>query len=163
MTSGVSRLDALSSDEAARELLAFCGSDEWARRMAAARPFGTPARLLEAADLSWSALSAAGRLQALSRHPRIGDPGASGQPAREQSAMRDADAETARDLALANRDYEERFGRIFIVAAAGRTAAEMLALCRERLHNDAATELEIAAEEQRRITRLRLEAFVRET
>ena len=162
MTSGLARLDALPAREAVGELLGCCGSLAWARRMAAARPFSTPLRLFEAADAAWRALPESDVLEALARHPRIGDARASGAAAAEQSAVRGADAETARSLAIANREYEERFGRIFIVCASGKTAAQMLALCRERLHNDAATELSIAAEEQRRIMRLRLERLALE-
>lgn len=74
----------------------------------------------------------------------------------EQSGVEGASPETLASLADLNRDYEKRFGWIFIVCATGKTAAEMLALARARLHNDPQTELPIAAEEQRKITRLRL-------
>jgi 2-oxo-4-hydroxy-4-carboxy-5-ureidoimidazoline decarboxylase len=71
-----------------------------------------------------------------------------------------ASAETLDELARSNREYEARFGFIYIVCATGRTAAEMLALLRERLGNDPATELRVAAEEQWRITELRLRKFL---
>ncbi len=130
--------------------------------MAAARPFTTLTRLLDAADAAWRALPESDVREALASHPRIGDRDASGDAGQEQSSARDADPATARSLAIANREYEARFGRIFIVCATGKTAAQMLALCRERLHNDETTELRAAAEEQRRITRLRLERLARE-
>lgn len=125
--------------------------------MAAARPFRSLDRLFEAADATWRSLPDSQRLQALDAHPRIGDRAASGLAADEQAAALSAGDEDARLLAEANREYEARFGRIFIVCATGKTARQMLDLCRERLENDAATELTITAEEQRRITRLRLE------
>jgi OHCU decarboxylase len=75
---------------------------------------------------------------------------------REQAGTKSASPETLANLADANREYEERFGHIFIVCASGKSAAEMLAEALARLHNDAQTELAIAAEEQRKITRLRL-------
>jgi OHCU decarboxylase len=81
----------------------------------------------------------------------------------EQSGTRGASPETLANLADANRDYEERFGYIFIVCASGRNAAEMLALAQARLDNDPATELAIAVEEQRKITRLRLEKLLSAT
>jgi OHCU decarboxylase len=74
----------------------------------------------------------------------------------EQAGAKGASAELLASLADANREYEERFGHIFIVCASGKSAAEMLAEALARLHNDAQTELAIAAEEQRKITRLRL-------
>jgi 2-oxo-4-hydroxy-4-carboxy-5-ureidoimidazoline decarboxylase len=154
---GVALLDALPPDVAERELLGCCGSPEWARRMAAARPFRSLERLVDASDATWLSLPESQRLQALDAHPRIGDRAASGRAAEEQAVALASGDDDARRLAEANRAYEQRFGRIFIVCAAGRTAAEMLAICRERLENDPVTELAIAAEEQRRITRLRLE------
>ena len=59
-----------------------------------------------------------------------------------------------------NREYEEKFGRIFLLCATGRSAAEMLAILRERMQNDAATELREAAEQQRLITQLRLRKWL---
>ena len=81
----------------------------------------------------------------------------------EQGGTRGASPETLANLADANRDYEEHFGHIFIVCASGRNAAEMLALAQARLANDPETELAIAAEEQRKITRLRLEKLLAAT
>jgi 2-oxo-4-hydroxy-4-carboxy-5-ureidoimidazoline decarboxylase len=78
----------------------------------------------------------------------------------EQRAVVDAGSGTRRRLAEANREYEARFGYIFIVCATGRTAAEMLGLLEGRLRHDAGDELQVAAEEQRRITQLRLRKLV---
>ncbi len=64
-------------------------------------------------------------------------------------------------LATGNQDYETRFGFIFIVCATGKSSEEMLAILKERLQNDAETEIALAAEEQRKITRLRLEKLLR--
>ncbi len=158
---GIERLDALPDGAADRELLGCCGSRTWARRMASARPFVTLERLLEAADATWRSLPESDWREALDSHPRIGDRAASGQAAEEQAAALSGSEEDARLLAEANRDYEARFERIFIVCAAGRTVREMLEMCRQRLRNDPAAELGTAAEEQRRITRLRLEKMAR--
>ena len=129
--------------------------------MAAARPFPSVDAVLAASDRTWSALSASDWSEALASHPRIGDRAATGRALREQSAALGAAPEIQAALARANAEYEERFGRIFVVCAAGRSAREMLALCRQRLHNDPETELAAAAEEQRKINRLRLEALAR--
>ncbi|MEP7131872.1 MAG: 2-oxo-4-hydroxy-4-carboxy-5-ureidoimidazoline decarboxylase, partial [Acidobacteriota bacterium] len=147
----------MQEDAAERELLLCCGSAAWARRMVAARPFATLDRVLETADAAWGELPEPDQREALNAHPRIGDRKASGREAEEQAGALLAADEDARLLAEANREYESRFGRIFIVCAAGRSAREMLAVCRERLGNDPAKEFRVAAEEQRRITRLRLE------
>lgn len=156
MTGAIERWNALPPEEAVASLLTCCGSTEWARRMSEARPFRDLPGLLDAADRIWRSLSEADWLEAFRVHPRIGE-GASGQAAREQSGARNASVATLEALARANRDYEEKFGRIFLVCAAGKSAEDMLALCRERLHNDAGTEMRAAAEEQRKIMRLRLE------
>jgi allantoicase len=182
---GLRWLDSLPPAEAARELLSCCGSREWARRMEEERPFADPGRLAEAAGSVWRALSPEDWREALAAHPRIGERSAGepsgeatsetknreapapagGQAARwsaaEQSGTAVASGEVLAALAEANREYEERFGMTFIVCASGKSAEEMLALCRERMGNDPGTELRVAAEEQLRIARLRLEKLLR--
>jgi OHCU decarboxylase len=150
----LTRWNAMSTEEAEAAMLACCGSKRWARRMARARPFDEDG-LFATADRIWSELPAEEWLEAFAAHPRIGAR-ASGQAAAEQAGARGATPETLAALAHANREYEERFGYVFIVCASGRSAEEMLDLCRRRLHNDSAEELKVAAEEQRMITRLRL-------
>lgn len=119
-------------------------------------PFAGEEQLFASADQIWRELSEEDWLEAFAAHPRIGAR-ASGQAAAEQAGTSGASAETLAALSRANQEYEERFGYIFIVCAAGRSAEEMLDLCRRRLHNDFSEELKMAAEEQRKITRLRLE------
>jgi OHCU decarboxylase len=168
MTSALERLNDLPSEEAEARLLSCCGSRKWARRLGAERPFGTLKALAESADRIWRSLSKEDWLEAFATHPRIGgekgsvpisEKGSvpiSGWARGEQAGTKSASAETLAHLAEANREYEKRFGHIFIVCASGKTAAEMLADARARLHNDPQTELAIAADEQRKITRLRL-------
>ena len=158
--SGLAAVNAMAEVEAGAALLACCGSKRWAWRMAEARPFSGEADLFADADRIWSELSKEDWLEAFAAHPRIGAR-ASGQEALEQAGARGASAETLAALARANRDYEARFGYIFIVCASGRSAEEMLDLCRRRLHNAPAEELKVAAEEQMKITRLRLEKWLR--
>ena len=142
-----------------RTLLECCGSRAWARRMAQARPFENVAEAVDAGDEIWKGLEERDWLEACAAHPRIGER-TSGNAAREQAGTKGAPTEVREELARANREYEERFGHIFIVCASGKTAEEMLAICRARLHNDAATELATAAEQQRQITRIRLERYL---
>ena len=168
MTYALDGFNALPRKEAEESLLACCGSREWAKKMAAARPFASGNELAETADRVWRGLSKNDWLEAFAAHPKIGSPAATGHgkakgwSREEQRGAAGASEETRSSLAAANRDYEERFGHIFIVCASGRTADEMLALLRQRLGNDPGKELSLAAEEQRKITRLRLEKLLTE-
>jgi OHCU decarboxylase len=120
--------------------------------------------LLDAAERAWSELEPAEWAEALAGHPRIGERGGSSPAAsdREQSGVRAAAATTLEHLAAENRLYEARFGHVFLIAAAGRSAEEILAALRERMDNDPVTEGQVAAAEHRKIARLRLEALARE-
>jgi OHCU decarboxylase len=162
---GVERLNALSLAEAEAAFLACCGSRTWAGRMTEGRPYRDPGHLFETADRVWWSLGRADWLEAFAAHPRIGEKKAaddrSGRwSAQEQAGAAGAEAAVLAELAEANRTYAERFGHIFIVCATGKSAGEMLGLLRARLGNDPATELGVAAEEQRKITRLRLEKWL---
>ena len=169
-------LNALEGGAAADALLRCCGSSPWAQQMAAARPFAGAEAVARAADAIWAALDRADWLEAFAAHPKIGDTksqraGGAGRAGRssaadwsqqEQAGVDDAAEESLRRLTEANRDYEARFGYIFIVCATGRTAGEMLALLVRRLGHDAGEELPIAAEEQRKIMQLRLRKLLEE-
>jgi len=135
--------------------------------MARARPFRDFESLEVVAGVIWSALDRADWLEAFAAHPRIGEKaggaggagragGAGEWAAQEQSGAANADHHVKVRLAQLNRDYEARFGYIFIVCATGKSASEMLAMLEGRLSNDFERELAIAAEQQRQITRLRL-------
>ncbi len=157
-------INTASPDEARKILLRACGSTRWVDRMMQRRPFGNDARLLFAARNEWFGLTEADWLEAFSHHPRIGDraslaarfPATHDLSAKEQARVGGAEADVIAALAEANEAYFNRFGFIFIVCANGKTAEEMLALLRSRLPNDRSAELRIAAEEQARITALRL-------
>jgi allantoicase len=164
---GVGWLDALPARHAEAELLACCASRAWAAGVAAARPFGDAGTLAAAADEVWARLGPDDWLEAFAAHPRIGErpaaPASSGAgwSTREQAGVAGADPAVLAELAEGNRAYEERFGHVFLIRATGRSADAMLAALRERLGNDPATELRVAAEEQRKITHLRLEKLFR--
>lgn len=141
-----------------------CGSTEWARQMAASRPFSMLNDLFEAAENKWFALSPADHLEAFAAHPVIGSKKAAPSQKKraanwssgEQSGMDEAKDIVRDQLAEVNRLYHDKFGVIFIVYASGKTADEMLAICRARLGNSVETELRIAAQEQAKITETRL-------
>ena len=173
MENALKRLNALPATEAEAELLACCGASRWVQGLLARRPFGSAAELFAAADEIWGSLGSQDWLEAFSRHPQIGEKAAekrikseasqqisSRWSAEEQSGAQRNSADVMARLAEGNRVYRQRFGYIFIVCATGKTAEEMLAILERRLQNDASAELTIAAEEQRRITRLRLEKLL---
>src|SRR5919204_961083 len=152
-------LNAAPEYAARDELLRCCGSTRWARQMTEARPFSTVEALAETADKIWRGLARSDWLEAFAAHPRIGESSsAGGEPwsEREQSGVRTASAQVRDRLAAANREYEARFGYIFIVCATGKSAGEMLEILEHRLTNRPEEELPIAAEEQRKIMQLRL-------
>jgi OHCU decarboxylase len=133
--------------------------------MTALRPFESTPALFESARGIWQALERADYLEAFAQQPRIGEnlselakrfARTASMAAREQAKVARADHATLSTLRELNQRYFERFGYIFIVCATGKSAAEMLELLRARLDNDPTRELEIAAEEQSKITALRL-------
>lgn len=164
MTDGLDRFNALPEEEALAALYGCFADRGWAARMAAGRPHRDLAALLAAADSAWSAVTPSGWLDAFTAHPRIGESGghSPGSSRREQTMVDQASLRTLAELAAENRRYEARFGHVFLIAASGRTAAEVLHELRRRIGNDSAKELEVAAGEQRKITRLRLERLLSE-
>jgi OHCU decarboxylase len=165
---GIERLNKAPSKEAESDLLSCCGSRAWVRQMIEARPFNNFADLLKKAEAIWWSLTVQDWLEAFSSHLKIGERKAertqSAQASQwseeEQAGMRHTLNETQDALTEANRIYEEKFGHIFIVCATGKSSEEMLSLCRKRSSNDAKTELRIAAEEQRKITEIRLKKLL---
>jgi len=117
---------------------------------------------MASAEAAWSDLGRPDWLEAFAAHPRIGEQGGH-SPAtskREQSRVMRASGKLLSDLANENRRYENRFGHVFLIAASGRSAEEILQSLRQRMKNDPATELEIAAAEQRKIALIRLEQLL---
>jgi OHCU decarboxylase len=159
---GLDRFNRLSDEEAAGELLAVCHSRRWAKEVAAGRPYPDLAALQQAADDVWLGLSPEDWREAFEAHPRIGEAGgaSAGWSRQEQAGVGGAGQDTQATIARGNAAYEARFGHVFLISAAGRDADEILAALTERLGNDPATELRVAAEEHRRITRLRIEKLM---
>lgn len=149
----------MSAGDAARTLAACCGSSRWVNAMLADRPFDSSEDLYASADSAWSQCGPDDWHEAFSHHPRIGDR-VSGKEAQEQAGAQAASFSVKEQLTDANRRYEEKFGHIYIVCAAGKTAEEMLAIARTRLRNNPEAELRIAAEEQRKIMQLRLRKLI---
>ncbi|MET9212205.1 MULTISPECIES: 2-oxo-4-hydroxy-4-carboxy-5-ureidoimidazoline decarboxylase [unclassified Nocardia] len=155
---GLAEFNALSAAAAEAALLACCSAPGWARAIAAARPYTSTDALLTAADAASAALDDAELDAALAGHPRIGDRPTSAASAREQAGVAGADVKAA--LAAGNRDYEAKFGHLYLVCAAGRDGAELLAVLRARLDNDPSTERQVMRTELGKINRLRLARLV---
>jgi len=154
-------LNALEPSRAYQELLRCCGSSRWAAAMTAARPFETVDAMQTRGSAMWSSLGREDWLEAFAAHPKIGEQRkVSAWSQAEQAGMQSADSASRTRLAVLNAEYEARFGYIFIVCATGKSPAEMLSMLEARLPNDADRELPIAAEEQRKITALRLDKLV---
>jgi OHCU decarboxylase len=162
------RLNSLPGEAAEQELRKCCGSTNWIRRMVEQRPFQNAGQLFDVADRVWRELSSENWLEAFRHHPRIGEknaaagnlPDAQRWSRAEQAGASNAVPEMPAVLAEANRAYEARFGYIFIVCATGKSFQEILEILRQRLQNDPGQEIRVAAEEQRKITRLRLEKLL---
>ena len=165
---GFERLNSLPANEAEIEFLKCCGSGNWARRMVQQRPFGSVQEITETADHIWWELEPHDWLEAFRSHPKIGERQAAAATSveaqkwseAEQAGTRDSAEQTMDALAQLNRVYDEKFGHIFIVCASGKTSEEMLAELRRRLNNEPSEELRIAASEQAKITRLRLNKLI---
>ena len=143
-------------------LLSLTAVDAWADGLLAGRPYDDLDAVLATSDAIVAGLDEAQIDSALAGHPRIGeradglDEESAARSAKEQSAMSQADTDVQEAITRGNAEYEERFGRIYLVAAAGRSADELLSLLRERLRNDPVTELEVVRGELARISRIRL-------
>ncbi|HET7385056.1 MAG TPA: 2-oxo-4-hydroxy-4-carboxy-5-ureidoimidazoline decarboxylase [Nocardioidaceae bacterium] len=144
-----------------------CAADTWVAAMLEGRPYASLDAALARSDQALAGLDDNALAQALAAHSRIGDPPTGGdreatRSRAEQAGARDADPELAERLARGNRDYEERFGRVFLIHASGRSAEQMYAALRERLHNDPGTERAVVRRELAGIVRGRLTALAGE-
>ena len=159
---GLADFNSASAAELTTALLTLTHSAVWAGDLADGRPYPDLDALLDRSDQILAGIGVDQIDSALSGHPRIGeratglDAESADRSAREQAGMESAHVEVTRALARANQSYEARFGRIYLVAAAGLSAPELLAKALGRLQNDPMTELEVVRTELARITRRRL-------
>jgi allantoicase len=164
---GLARLNAMTNEEATAALRRCCGSARWAAALASARPFEDRAALARIAEHTWWSLDEGDWLEACAAHARIGErkvpaAGDAAWSEGEQRAAAGAAAATTTELTTLGKEYEARFGFMFIVCASGRSAASMLEELRRRVSGTREAEVRTAAEEQARITRLRLTKLVEE-
>lgn len=164
-TTGLAMFNTAPAEQARDTLLACADVPRWAEAVVAGRPYADVDAALTAARTLADPWTEAEVDTALARHPRIGER-AHGTDAdaehsrREQSRLDTHDADVARRLADGNRAYEQRFGHVFLIRAAGRSTQDILATLEQRLTNDAETERRIAAEQLREIALLRLQGML---
>jgi len=168
LNEALARWNTLAADEATCEILPCCGSQAWAEKLAAQRPFSTPESLFVVSDAVWLSLPEADWQQAFDSHPRIGQRHAQAATAQslnwssgeQRVAMASQDDAAKMALAEGNREYEAKFGRIFLVCASGKSTQEILTILRTRMGNTPEQELREAVDQQRQITQLRLRRWL---
>jgi 2-oxo-4-hydroxy-4-carboxy-5-ureidoimidazoline decarboxylase len=161
-------LNTLPRHQLVQELTKCCGSPSWVNKMLPFFPADDLVELLEDAEEQWFKCSEEDWKQAFAQHPKIGDidslkkkfASTAQLASAEQSGVNSASQNMIEALAEANKKYEDKFGYIFIVCATGKSAEEMLEILQSRLLNDPKEEIEIAADEQNKITKLRLEKLL---
>jgi 2-oxo-4-hydroxy-4-carboxy-5-ureidoimidazoline decarboxylase len=163
----LARFNGLRSQVAREQLLACCSSPVWADCMAAGRPYSSARDAVRQSSAIVAMLPVPELEAALAGHPRIGEqpaepnhPASTAQAAEwskaEQSGVSTADDATRRALAEFNTEYERRFGHVYLVAASGRTAPELLAVLRARLRNNPLAEWRVVRTELQKINEIRL-------
>jgi OHCU decarboxylase len=160
----LAEFNVLPADEAAAALRPCLDVERWAQQILGARPFSDRETLIGFASRAAAPFSDAELEQALSHHPRIGrraaGAGAEAAFSRNEQSGVDASETTARALAAGNRAYEEKFDRVFLIRAAGRSGEEILAALSERLGNSPERERTIVDQQLCEIAALRLEGVV---
>jgi 2-oxo-4-hydroxy-4-carboxy-5-ureidoimidazoline decarboxylase len=164
----LARWNQLPEATAVEEILPCCGSRAWARQISAQRPIEDVATLLATSDRIWLALSTADWLEAFRSHPRIGETRSNLESsarsqqwsAQEQSRATESPEAVKHALTEGNREYERKFGRIFVICASGKSAPDILENLQRRLGNDDAAELHEAAEQQRQIVQIRVKKWL---
>jgi 2-oxo-4-hydroxy-4-carboxy-5-ureidoimidazoline decarboxylase len=159
------RLNGLDAARATDELRACCAADAWLDAVLSGRPYASRDTLLETSDATIAAFDDDALAQALTAHARIGErrAGTSREDTwsrEEQAAALAAGEDVQARLEQGNRDYERRFGHVFLIRAAGRGPEEMYDALQERLGNDEDTERAVVLHELAEIVRLRLERLV---
>jgi len=161
-------LNTLPKERLREELERCCGSKAWIDKMLPFFPADDMVELLEDAEEQWYKCSESDWKEAFAHHPKIGDidslkkkfASTADWASGEQGGMSKASDEIIKSIAEGNKEYEKKFGYIFITCASGKSAEEMLSELNVRLNNNPEVEIEVAADEQNKITKLRLEKLL---
>lgn len=159
------KLNKLNSAQAKHFFMQCCTSSKWVERMVKALPYSDELALKEAANKAWQDLDKRDYLEAFEGHPKIGDlsslrakyANTKALAGNEQGLVKEADEQILNALSQGNKDYEDKFGFIFIVCATGKSAEQMSQLLQTRLPNTYEQELTNAAQEQRKIFQIRID------
>lgn len=165
----LSDVNEIDKDEARKLFSQCCAATNWVSAMVESRPFPDVQSIYVTANNIWAALQEEDFLEAFNAHPQMGDIGSlrakcatnRALTASEQAGVALADETLLRALADSNEMYQRKFGFIFVVCATDKSASEILALLQTRVHLSRSEELINAAEEQRKITALRLQKMLR--
>ncbi|WP_102158588.1 2-oxo-4-hydroxy-4-carboxy-5-ureidoimidazoline decarboxylase [Zhihengliuella halotolerans] len=162
----LSTFNSLTPDEARAAVRPCLDVDRWVDELVAGRPYADAESLAAAASSAANPFTDAEVDAALAHHPRIGEraegSGAEARLSRGEQAALDPAAETAARLVEANQAYEKRFGRVFLIRAAGRSAEEILSEATRRVQNTDEAEAAETADQLRQIALLRLHGAVAE-
>lgn len=162
-------LNSLQEGDCRKALFSCCGSVKWVEKMLSFRPFPNKEDLQDKAGTQFRSCDHEDWLEAFSHHARLGgrkNPEKDGiedlsqWEKQEQAGTATANNTLLDELGEANIEYENKFGFIFLFCATGKSAAVMLESIYERLPNELNNELDIAMEEQNKITKLRLEKLL---
>jgi len=164
----IDEFNALPTAQVHALLADVCRCERWVAPVLAGRPYASGTTLLTVADAVWSQMLEPDLLEAFADHPEVGDPAAlearrnagDAIAAEAQAMLAEADPGTLARLAAGSRDYAKKFGFRYIVCSAGMDAPSVCEDMESRLANNREAELALAAEEQRRILRRRLEAVL---
>jgi allantoicase len=159
MAKRIEYVNALFEPEAIRFFHTACASSAWVRAMVGGHPYESVTDLFRAAGEAFEAMGTEDWLEAFAGHPRIGERG-DAVSAREQAGVDRTTRRLLEELAAVNREYERRFGFIYIVYASAKNAEEMLEIAKQRLGNTKEVEIANAATEQKRITDTRLKRML---
>ena len=137
---GLAAFNEMAADEARSRMLTWLDVPRWAEEVLAGRPYAHLGELEDAMVAAAATITDDELERALARHPRIGERADASRheaahSTREQAGVDRGDADLARRLEEGNRADEERFGRVFIVRAAGRSGREILHQLQLRLDN----------------------------
>jgi len=159
----LSSFNNLDKETVAKKLFSCCGSRKWVSLMMETFPYESGKTMVEKATVAWyDKCDKEDWLESFTHHPKIGDRKSLSEKfaGKEQESVASASGEIIEALAKANKEYEKKFGFIFIVCATGKSASEMLQLLNDRLRNDKEAELNIAMAEQHKITLLRFKKII---
>ncbi len=150
------------------QLERICTSQRWQQEMNIRMPFDSVDSLLRSAEIAFTKLKENDWLEAFAGHPMIGDLNSLKKKysqgkdlsEKEQQSVKQATNDVLQELLTLNHEYLDKFGFIFIVCATNKSAEEMLSLLKARINRSRDEELEQAAIEQQKISKIRMEAFL---